>query len=308
MSKLLNKPKSSGKSTYMKSWHGWLFISPVLLGIAFFTFLPMAESFYFSFFRRYNVITAPEGFGLFNYKLMFQQKDFWQSVKVTFLYTVTSIPLYMVLSFLLAVLLNSKIKGVGVYRVLIYLPVIIPVTVSGILWRNFTDVDFGLANEMLKSLGFGRSQFFESAKTAMPSLIAMGLWNLGGGMVLWLSALKNVPQNLYEAADIDGANAFTKLFRITIPMCTPMIFYNLIMNIIGSLQTFGSVVALTGGSAGEGNSLLFYLMKVYNDAFNISGKTMGLACAESWVLFAVIAILTAIVFKTSKWVFYGEEA
>ena len=202
---------------------------------------------------------------------------------MTGIYTVITIPLYMALSFLLALLLNSKIRGVGIYRMLIYLPVIIPVTVSGILWRNFTDADFGLANEILTGLGLGRYPFFESAATSMPSLIIMGLWNLGGGMVLWLSSLKNVPGNLYEAAEIDGAN------------------------IIGSLQTFGTVVTLTGGGGGEENSMLFFLMKIYNDAFNISGKTMGLACAESWVLFLIIALLTALVFKTSRWVFYGEE-
>lgn len=295
------------KKAIKNEWYGWVFISPVMLGIALFTLVPMIESLYFSFFRYYNVITPPEGFGLFNYKLMFQQDDFWQSVRVTFTYTAITIPLYMVLSFLLALLLNSKIKGVGIYRVLIYLPVIIPVTVSGIIWRNFTDVDFGLANEILTSIGIGRLQFFESASSSMPTLIVMGLWGLGGGMVLWLSSLKNVPQNLYEAAEIDGANGFIRLIYITIPMCTPIIFYNLVLNVINSLQTFGSVLTLTGGSAGADDSLLFYMMKVYNDAFNISGKTMGLACAESWMLFVVIALLTAVIFKTSRWVFYGEE-
>ena len=265
------------KKAIKNEWYGWVFISPVMLGIALFTLVPMIESLYFSFFRYYNVITSPEGFGLFNYKLMFQQDDFWQSVRVTFTYTAITIPLYMVLSFLLALLLNSKIKGVGIYRVLIYLPVIIPVTVSGIIWRNFTDVDFGLANEILTSIGIGRLQFFESASSSMPTLIVMGLWGLGGGMVLWLSSLKNVPQNLYEAAEIDGANGFIRLIYITIPMCTPIIFYNLVLNVINSLQTFGSVLTLTGGSAGADDSLLFYMMKVYNDAFNISGKTMGLA-------------------------------
>lgn len=295
------------KKAIKNEWYGWVFISPVMLGIALFTLVPMIESLYFSFFRYYNVITPPEGFGLFNYKLMFQQDDFWQSVRVTFTYTAITIPLYMVLSFLLALLLNSKIKGVGIYRVLIYLPVIIPVTVSGIIWRNFTDVDFGLANEILTSIGIGRLQFFESASSSMPTLIVMGLWGLGGGMVLWLSSLKNVPQNLYEAAEIDGANGFIRLIYITIPMCTPIIFYNFVLNVINSLQTFGSVLTLTGGSAGADDSLLFYMMKVYNDAFNISGKTMGLACAESWMLFVVIALLTAVIFKTSRWVFYGEE-
>lgn len=303
----LHKRGERLKKAIKKEWYGWVFIAPVMLGIALFTMVPMGESLYFSFFRYYNVITPPQGFGVFNYWLMFHHKDFWQAIRVTFGYTVITIPLYMILSFLLALVLNSKIRGVGVYRVLIYLPVIIPVTVSGILWRNFTDVDFGLANEILVSLGIGRLPFFEEAASSMPTLIVLGLWGLGGGMVLWLSALKNVPQNLYEAAEIDGANGFIKLVYITVPMCTPIIFYNLVLNIINSLQTFGSVLTLTGGSAGEGDSLLFYMMKVYNDAFNIAGKTMGLACAESWILFIVIAALTAVIFKTSRWVFYGEE-
>ena len=208
---------------------------------------------------------------------------------------------------MLALPLNKKIKGVGIYRVLIYLPVIIPVTVGGIIWRNFFDVNYGIANEFLVKIGFERFTFFTSSETAMFSFILTGLWTLGGGMILWLSALKNVPAELYEAANIDGASAFVKLIKITLPMCTPMFFYNLIMNVIGSLQTFGQVMTLTGGTAGPDDSLLFYVFKVYNDAFNISAKTMGLACAESWVLFAFISLLTFLMFKTSKWVFYGEE-
>ena len=292
-----------------KHWHGYVFIAPVMLGILFFTLVPMLQSLYYSFFRYYNVMSPPSGFGLYNFKRMFSfDNDFAQALKVTGIYTVVSIPLMMVLSFLLALLLNQKFRGIGIFRVLIYLPVILPVTVSGIVWRNFTDVDFGLANALLEAVGLPRFSFFESASTSMFSLIFFGLWGLGGGMILWLSALKNVPPALYEAAEIDGANAWTRLVKITVPMCTPMIFYNLIMNIINALQVFGSVYTLTGGSTGADNSLLFYLMKVYNDAFNIQGKTMGYACAESWILFLIIAALTALVFKTSKWVFYGEES
>ena len=291
-----------------KHWHGYVFIAPVMLGILFFTLVPMLQSLYYSFFRYYNVVKPPSGFGLFNFRRMMLDPDFWQALKVTGIYTVISIPVMMVLSFLLALLLNRNFKGIGVFRVLIYLPVVIPVTVSGIIWRNFTEVDFGLANAFLEALGLPRFTFFDAADTSMFSLIFFNLWGLGGGMILWLSALKNVPPALYEAAEIDGAGRGRRLISITIPMCTPMIFYNLIMNIIGSLQTFGSVYTLTGGSTGEENSLLFYLMKVYNDAFNFQGKTIGYACAESWVLFLIIAALTAVVFKTSKWVFYGEES
>ena len=124
-------------------------------------------------------------------------------------------------------------------------------------------------------------------------------------MILWLSALKNVPVSLYEAANIDGANAFVKLFKITIPMCSSMIFYNIIVNVIGCLQTFGSVIAITGGTTTK--SLNFFVVKIFGDAFG-SGRTFGLACAECWILFIVIALLTALIFKTSKWVFYGDEA
>ena len=290
-----------------KQLTGWLFVLPVVIGIVVFQAFPILESLYFSFFKRYNVITPPEGFGLSNYVRMFTNSHFIKSCQVTATFTVISVPLNMTLSFLLALLLNRNMRGIGIYRVLIYLPVIIPVTVNGIIWRNFFDVNYGVANEILVKLGIGRFEFFTSAKTAMPSLIMTGMWTLGGGMILWLSSLKNVPQELYEAADIDGAKSIAKLFRITIPMCTPMIFYNLIMSIIGSFQTFGQVMTLTGGSAGPDDSLLFYVFKVYNDAFNISAKTMGLACAESWFLFVVIAVLTAVIFKTSKWVFYVEE-
>lgn len=286
---------------------GWLFILPVIVGIVVFQAFPILESLYFSFFKRYNVITSPQGFGLFNYTYMFKNAHFLKSCAVTATYTVINVPLSIVLSFLLALPLNKKIKGVGIYRVLVYLPVIIPVTVNGIIWKNFFDVNYGLANEILVRLGFERFSFFQSSETAMFSFIVTGVWSLGGGMIMWLSALKNVPTELYEAANIDGANAFVKLIKITFPMCSPMFFYNLIMSVIGSLQTFGQVMTLTGGTAGPDDSLLFYVFKVYNDAFNIGAKTMGLACAESWVLFAVIAVLTAILFKTSKWVFYGEE-
>ncbi len=295
------------KKLYSKEYVGWLFVMPVVLGIVIFQAFPILESLYFSFFKRYNVISPPQDFGLFNYSYMLKNSNFWKACSVTGIYTLISVPLNIILSFLLALILNSKVRGVGVYRVLIYLPVIIPVTVAGIIWRNFYDVNYGLANEILTNLGFNRYEFFSSAKTAMPSFISTGLWGLGGGMILWLSSLKSISKELYEAADIDGENGFVKLFKITIPMCSSMFFYNLIMNIIGQLQTFGSVMAITGSNAGPDNSLLFYVVKVYNDAFNIAGKTMGLACAESWVMFLFIALLTLLLFKTSKWVFYGEE-
>lgn len=240
---------------------GYCFIIPVVLGLLIFNVYPIVDSFILSFFKTYNGISNPEGFGLFNYMKMFDpvlDNTFYKSLGVTFLYTIIVVPMSMILSFALAVLLNSKVKGIGIFRVCCYLPVIIPASIMGILWVDFFDVRFGLANEILVSLGLPKSQFFEAASSSMPALIFSSLWGLGGGMILWLASLKNVPQELYEASNIDGANAFTRMFSITIPMCTPIIFYNLVLNIIGSLQTFANVMTMTGGTGGVDQSLYFY--------------------------------------------------
>lgn len=288
---------------------GYCFIIPVVLGLLIFNVYPIVDSFILSFFKTYNGISNPEGFGLFNYMKMFDpvlDNTFYKSLGVTFLYTIIVVPMSMILSFALAVLLNSKVKGIGIFRVCCYLPVIIPASIMGILWVDFFDVRFGLANEILVSLGLPKSQFFEAASSSMPALIFSSLWGLGGGMILWLASLKNVPQELYEASNIDGANAFTRMFSITIPMCTPIIFYNLVLNIIGSLQTFANVMTMTGGTGGVDQSLYFYAIKIYQTAFAGASYEMGYACALAWFLFLIIAVLTAIAFKTSKWVYYDE--
>lgn len=297
------------KRFFRKYGAGYLFILPVVLGILIFTLWPMISSLYYSLFRRYTVVRPPMDFDpLFNYKkLLFNDEYVWKALGVTFTYSLISIPLTMILSFLLAMFLNQKFRGVGVMRLVVYLPVIIPVTISGLLWRNFFDVEYGLANKILTEvLNLPPSPFFSSAKTSMATLIFMGLWSLGGSMILWLAALRGVPEAQYDAAKIDGAGWWTRTIHITVPMCTPTILYNTIMGVINSLQMFGGVFALTGGTDGEAHSLLFYVMKVYYDAFG-GTMEMAYACAESWLLFVIIAVLTFLVFKTSKWVFYAED-
>lgn len=290
------------------NYAGWLFIMPTVLGILFFTVYPMLSSLYYSFFD-YNIVSPPTNFGFQNYIRPFTTgwEDFGQSLKVTFVYSIVSIPLGLVLSFMLALFLNQKkIKGMRFFRLLYYLPVIIPAVVSSLLWKDILNEQTGLINSMLNAVGLPSFTFFNRAETSMPTLIFMGLFGLGGGMILWIASLKNIPDSLYEAADIEGAGYFSKLFKITIPMCTPVIFYNLITGVIGALQTFGGVFVLTGGGGGIDNSLLFYVMNVYNEAFS-SRLAMGYASALSWILFLIIGILTVIMFRTSKWVFYGEE-
>ena len=285
---------------------GYAFIAPVVLGVLIFSLYPLISSFVFSFFKVFNGIKPPQYFGLFNYIQIFHDEDVGRSLLITFLYSGVTVPATLALSFLLALLLNSKLKGIGAFRVMCYLPVVIPGTVLGILYNDFFDVRFGLANEILRCLGLPEGTFFSSEKTSLITLMFTNLWGLGGGMILWLAALKNVPESLIEAAKIDGAGALVRLTRVTIPMCTSMIFYNLIMGIIGALQTFSNVFIITGGTAGVRQSMLFYSMKIYFTAF--SSWNMGYASALAWVMFLIIAGLTAIVFSTSKWVFYGEEA
>lgn len=312
--KTANRKKSGDKwkrfvKESKKMLIGYAFIGSVVLGLLIFNVYPILESFRLSFYKTYNGIGKPEGFGLFNYMKMFNpalDDTFYKSLGITFLYAIITVPLSMVLSFALAVLLNSKIKGIGIFRVFCYLPVIIPMSVMGILWADMFDGRFGLANSILEALGLPRSEFFLAAPSSLPTLIFTTLWGLGGGMILWLAALKNVSMEMKEAAQIDGANAFVIMFRITIPMCTPIIFYNLILNIIGSLQTFANVMTLVGGTGGVDQSLYFYAIKIYQTAFAGGSYEMGYACALAWFLFLIIAVLTAVAFKTSKWVYYDE--
>jgi multiple sugar transport system permease protein len=190
------------------------------------------------------------------------------------------------------------------FRVLYYLPVLIPAVCGGLVWKNITNEYYGIANKFLLSLGFEKYTWFSQYSTAMPSFIFIGLFGLGGSMILWLAQLKNVPISLYEGAKIEGASYFTQLFKITVPMCTPMIFYNLVLSVITTLQTFTTVQVLTDG-AGPDYSLLFYLMNVYSAAF--TNHNLGYAAALSFILMIIIGIFTFIIFKTSKWVYYGEE-
>ena len=286
---------------------GWIFVLPLVVGMLVFTLYPVLKSLIYSF-HRYNDASVYEFIGLGNFRLMFTD-DSEEILKVfsnTFLYAIITVPLNLFLSYFLAVIINQKIRGVNVFRVLYYLPVVIPGVISGVIFSQmFDNTNFGLFNSVLKSLG--RSEpfpFFTSEKTAMFSAVLMNFWTIGASMILWLSALKNIPQGLYEAAKIDGAGVWTRVFKITIPMSTPMIFYNLITSIIGALQTNATMVYAPNGGRGEGDSLYFIAVKIYTE---FASGYYGYASAVAWVLFVVIAILTFITFKTNKWVYTGDE-
>lgn len=304
---MIEKQKIGFRKIVKDSWHGWVFVLPLVIGMAAFTFYPMIQSLVYVF-TRYNGASAPEFIGLGNFRTMFgiDREEVFKVFGNTFLYALISVPLNLCLSYLLAVAVNQKIKGVIAYRVMFYLPVVIPGVVSGVIWSQmFDNTQFGLFNTFFAHFGVGPFPFFTRKETAMLSMLIMNLWGLGGGMVLWLSALKNIPTGLYEAAKIDGAGTLTRLFKITIPLSTPMIFYNLVTGIIGAMQINSTMVFAENGGRGPDGALYFIAVKIYNEAF--SDSAYGYASALAWVLFIIIGGLTLITFATNKWVYTGDE-
>ena len=284
---------------------GWLFTLPLTLGLLIFTFIPVIQSLYYSFFEYDGLITF-NFVGFKNYVNMFTiDADFWLVMGNTFIYAICSVALGMILSYLLAILVNRDTPGIQVFRVLYYLPVVIPAVVAGSLWLELYGYPDGAFNSILSALGLSAFPFFSMPGTSMFSLILMGVWSIGGGMILWLAALKNIPKTLYEAAEIDGANKLQCFFVITIPMSTPMIFYNLVVSIIGALQFNGTLIYAPMNGTGYDNSLYLIAVKIYKTAFE--SLSMGYACAIAWILFLIIGVLVAVIFKTSRWVFYGDE-
>lgn len=283
---------------------GYLFILPVVLGLLIFTIGPMLASFYISF-TKYPILRSPEWIGLRNYVNMFtKEPNFWQACKVTALYAVTAVPLGILGAFLLALLLNQRVKGIPFFRTCFYIPTIVPAVASAVLWGWLLNPDYGLFNAVLKEMGLPTSRFLGEPSSALPSLVLMSLWGVGGGMVIYLAGLQGIPESLYEAAKIDGANA-RQLFRfITMPLMTPTIFFNLVMGLIGAFQYFTEAFVLTQG--GPLFSTYFYSLMVYERAFRFT--QMGMAAAMAWFLLAIVLFLTLLVFRSSSlWVFYETE-
>lgn len=295
------------KKSIRNNYKGWLFVSPLVLGLLLFTLYPTICSLIYSLHDT-DLVNPMSNFGFQNYVALFDGSNssrlFYKSLGNTFLYAVIYIPLSMVLTYLLALLLNKASKGIYAFRVIYYLPVLIPGVVVGLLWQDILNVQYGIANIILRDL-FATSFDFLTSDHIMGTFIAIQFFGVGGGMIIWIASFKSIPQSMYEAARLDGANKLQSLTHITIPMSTPYIFYNLVMGIIGSLQIFANAYVLTGGTGGDGDALLFYVMNIYDTAF--TQLNFGLASALSWVLFVIIALLTLVVFKTSKWVYYGEE-
>ncbi|MBZ0292819.1 MAG: sugar ABC transporter permease [Anaerolineae bacterium] len=281
---------------------GYVFVAPWVIAFLAFELVPTAAAFFFSL-TDWSVVGDWSFIGFANYIEMFtRDRLFWKSVGNTLYYVAFAVPLNVAVGFLLALLLNAKVRGQTVFRTMFYLPALIPSVAGAIVWIWIFDTNNGILNYILGTVGIEPIRWLTSPSWSKPALIIMSLWGLGAGMVIYLAGLQNIPQELYEAAEVDGANPIQKVFRITIPLMTPTIFFNLILGIIGSFQVFNSAFIMTNG--GPIDSTLFYMLHIYENAF--THWRMGYASALSVVLFIFVLILTAIVNQTSKrWVFYG---
>lgn len=271
---------------------GYLFISPFILGFLLWFLIPALTAVWLTF-TDWNLIRAPRYVGLDNITNLWSDTLFWQALKVTTIYTLASVPIGLVTSFLLALLINTKVRGIALFRTIYYLPSIVPAVASAVLWAWIFNTDFGLANVALRAVGLPKIQWLQDLSWALPALIIMSLWGLGGSMVIYLAGLQGIPDVFYEAAEIDGAGRWSQLWNITIPLISPVIFFNLIIGIIGTFQVFTAGFLITDG--GPQNSTLFYVLYLYRNGFEF--LKMGYAAALAWVLFLVIMALTLLVFK-----------
>ena len=278
----------------------YLFISPWLIGFVLFGAGPILASAAISF-TDWSLLSSPNWTGLENYRKLFSDPLFYVTLKNTLYYAFASVFLGIVVAFLLALLLNQKVWGMSIFRTIFYLPSVVAGIATALLFINIFNPDFGLLNYALGQLGIQGPGWLTSPQWAMPALIIMSLWGAGGGMVIYLAGLQSIPEQLYEAASLDGAGTFRKFWNITVPMMSPVIFFNMIVGVISSLQAFVLIYVMTNG--GPANATLVYGLYLYRKAFEFF--EMGYASAMAWVLFVAIMIITAIQFRLARrWVYY----
>ena len=283
---------------------GYLFMLPLLLGIVFLTYGQFVYSLIISFTDK-SIFAGAKFVGFRNYaKLLTEDFFFWKSIKATIFYAFGSVIATQLAALAIAVLLNNKyLKGKAFFRTIFYIPSIVPAVASCLLWMWMFNPDFGLFNAVLKTLGLPTSKWIYAENSAVPSLILMSAWACGAPMVIYLSGLANVPPTLLEAVDIDGGGAWTKFIHITLPMISPVLFYNTLMGIIGGFMTFTNSYVMTEG--GPNNATLFVNYLIYRDAFQYN--EFGYASALAWIVFLVLAVCTLVIFRFfGRKVYYGD--
>ncbi|MFT5127069.1 MAG: multiple sugar transport system permease protein [Rhodothermales bacterium] len=284
--------------------NGLLFCGPWIIGLSLFMLYPLAASVYYSFCD-YSVLLPPVFVGVSNYVDLFQDPIFWQSLWNTLFFAVGSVVLGLGAALILALLLNCRVRGITFYRTIFFLPTLVPIVAGSILWMWMYNGDNGIINTLLGQIGIQGPAWLGDPRFAKIAIVIMSVWAVGHAMIIMLAGLQDVPVALQEAAIIDGANFWQRLLHVTLPMITPVIFFNLIMGIIGGLQVFTQAFIMTGATGAPERSTLFYVLHLYNVGFE--DLRMGYACAMAWILFLLILGLTLLVIRGSKrWVTYDR--
>ncbi|HEY2176395.1 MAG TPA: sugar ABC transporter permease [Mycobacteriales bacterium] len=286
---------------------GYVFLLPWLVGIVGLTLGPVLASLYLSF-TKYDLLSAPRWIGLQNYVNLFADERYLQSVRVTLVYVFISVPLKLAFALLLAVLLNRGLRGLNIYRAIYYVPSLLGASVAvAVVWRQLFSGD-GAVNAVLRHLGWHNPpDWITSPHTAIYTLILLAVWEFGSPMIIFLAGLRQLPHDLYEAARVDGAGPIQQFWRITLPLLTPLVFFNLVLQMIGAFQSFTQSYIVSGGTGGPVDSTLFYTLYLYQQSFG--ELHMGYGAAMAWILVAVIALFTGGLFRTSRyWVFYQDQA
>lgn len=293
------------KRLWKKNSIPYLFLLPWFLGIFVLTLGPMVSSFYLSF-TEYNILSPAQWVGVDNYKRMVDDARYITSLKVTFTYVFTSVPLKLICALLVALLLNKGIRGLSIYRTIYYIPTLLGGSVAiAVLWRKMFGME-GIVNQFLLNVfNIQGTDWIANPKTALYSIVLLSVWQFGSAMIIFLAGLKQVPLEYYEAAQVDGANKIRQFFTITMPLLTPVILFNLVMGLIGAFQAFTQSFIISGGTGGPIDSTLFYTLYLYLKGFAFF--EMGYASAMAWVLLLIIGIMTAAIFGSTKyWVNYGD--
>jgi len=298
-----SKPKRRSGLLRSEARDAYIFILPWVLGFLAFTAGPMLASLYISF-TRWEIVTPSKWVGFEQYAKLFADDRFWLALYNTSYYVFLGVPLHLLMALLAALIVNLELRGIRFFRTAFYVPSLTPVVANSILWVWIFHPQWGLANSFLNWLGLEGLYWLQDPRLAKPALIIMSFWSIGGQMVILLAGLKGIPPVLYEAADIDGATVWQRFWRITLPLLTPALFFNLIIAIIGAFQVFTQAYIMTDG--GPNYSTLFYLLYLYRAAFE--NFRMGYASAMAWVLFVIVLIFTLIQFRLSdRWVFYEGD-
>jgi multiple sugar transport system permease protein len=282
----------------------YLFLLPWLLGLVLLLGIPVIATIFLSM-TEWNLMNLPVWVGFENYREMFTDKDFYISMGVTLRYLVLSVPIYLVTALGLALLLNQKLRGMYIFRTVMFMPSVIAGTAVAVMWSMMLNPELGVINQVLRAVGVANPpRWLASNDWAVPAVILMGLWGIGGGTIIYLAGLQNIPPHLYEASEIDGANSIQKFFNITLPLLTPTIFFQLITGLVGAFQVFDVAYVLNGRGARRG-ALLFYLLNLYNEGFR--GSRYGYASALAWVLVILASISILITFRLSERFVYYES-